>query len=78
MLMDSDIKRLLERYWECETSLEEEQELRDYFNKNEVPEDWKETALLFKYFDSQKNWPQKKQDLTPRQGAMCLPTGARW
>ncbi|MCO5270878.1 MAG: hypothetical protein M9954_04395 [Cyclobacteriaceae bacterium] len=66
--MDSDIKRLLERYWECETSLEEEQELRDYFNKNEVPEDWKETALLFKYFDSQKKLASKKAGFDPKAG----------
>ncbi|GAB1444534.1 MAG: hypothetical protein KF860_04545 [Cyclobacteriaceae bacterium] len=53
--MDSKIQQLLDQYWKCETSLEEEKELRAYFNENEVSEDLKETALLFKYFESQKN-----------------------
>jgi hypothetical protein len=52
--MDSKhIERLLEKYWNCETSLEEEQQLRDYF-RGGVPETLKETADLFRYFEWQK------------------------
>ncbi len=55
MLMDSNrIDELLKRYWNCETSLEEEQQLRSYFAGGNVPEQWKETADLFRYFDEQK------------------------
>lgn len=32
--MESRIERLLEKYWEGETSLEEEQELKEYFKEN--------------------------------------------
>lgn len=60
--MDSKIEQLLERYWKCETSLEEEKELRTYFNEKEVPEDLKETALLFRYFEYQKNLKINKVD----------------
>ncbi|MCD8183232.1 MAG: hypothetical protein LUE99_09255 [Bacteroides sp.] len=36
--MDSKyIEQLLERYWQCETSLEEEAQLRAFFNEAEVP-----------------------------------------
>ena len=36
--MDSKyIEQLLERYWQCETSLEEEDQLRAFFNGNCVP-----------------------------------------
>lgn len=36
--MDSEhIGRLLERYWRCETSLKEEEELRAYFGREDVP-----------------------------------------
>ncbi len=36
--MDSKhIEQLLDRYWRCETSLEEEAQLRDFFNGKEVP-----------------------------------------
>jgi hypothetical protein len=53
--MDSNkIDELLNRYWNCETSLEEEQQLREYFRGNQVHEQWKETAALFRYFDAHK------------------------
>lgn len=52
--MDSKhIEKLLEKYWNCETSLEEEQHLREYF-RGEVPESLKETATLFRYFEAQQ------------------------
>ncbi len=52
--MDSRIEQLLEKYWKCETSLEEEKILRDFFNGQGVPESMKETADLFRYFESQR------------------------
>lgn len=39
------IEQLLERYWQCETSLEEESQLREFFSKREVP------AHLLRYKD---------------------------
>ena len=50
-----NIKALLEKYWNCETSLEEEKQLRMYFNNSEVHNDFKEFAPLFQYFKSQKD-----------------------
>jgi hypothetical protein len=53
--MDSEkIDGLLKKYWECNTSLEEEQALQAYFRKGSVPDNLKETAALFRYFDSGK------------------------
>ena len=53
--MDSkQIEQLLEKYWNTETSLEEEQQLRDFFRGESIPEALKETAELFRYFDHQK------------------------
>jgi hypothetical protein len=53
--MDSKrIDELLNKYWNCETSLEEEQQLREYFRDKQVPHQWKETAALFRYFDEHK------------------------
>jgi hypothetical protein len=53
--MDSKrIEELLDKYWSCETSLEEEQELRAYFRGTDIPGQWKETATLFRYFDENK------------------------
>jgi hypothetical protein len=53
--MDSkQIEQLLEKYWNTETSLEEEQQLRDFFTGANIPGQFKETAELFRYFDHQK------------------------
>src|SRR5689334_14572755 len=55
MLMDSKkIDELLNKYWNCESSLEEEAELREYFKGKSFPEQHKETAALFHYFNENK------------------------
>lgn len=54
--MDSNhIGELLEKYWNCETSLEEEQTLKTYFAQDDIPEALKETAALFRFFEAEKN-----------------------
>lgn len=56
MLMDSrKIEELLNKYWNCETSLEEEQQLRTYFKENDIPQQFQETASLFRYFEASKS-----------------------
>jgi hypothetical protein len=53
--MDSKkIEELLNKYWNCETSLEEEKQLREYFSGSAIPEQWKDTANLFRYFGENK------------------------
>lgn len=53
--MDSArIEYLLERYWTCESSLEEEQELGDLLRKAGSDPRWNKEAALFGYFDKQK------------------------
>lgn len=53
--MDSEnINELLNKYWNCETTLEEEKQLHAYFRNNSVPESLKETAVLFRYFEDQR------------------------
>jgi hypothetical protein len=49
-----DIERLLERYWQCETSVEEEDVLRDFFSKEEVPAHLLRYKNLFVYQRVQK------------------------
>ena len=48
------IDALLERYWAGETTLEEEEQMRDYFRREGIPEHYREAAGLFRYFDEQK------------------------
>jgi hypothetical protein len=52
MPMDSKhIESLLQKYWSCETSLEEERELKACFRDGAIPDDLQETAAFFKYLD---------------------------
>lgn len=44
-----DIEQLLERYWQCETSIEEEARLRDFFSKEAVPSHLLRYKNLFVY-----------------------------
>jgi hypothetical protein len=60
--MDSkQIEQLLEKYWNCETSLEEEQQLREHF-RGEVPDSMNEVADLFRYFDVQQKQQVEHSD----------------
>jgi len=43
------IEQLLERYWLCETSLEEEQILRAFFAQSEIPANLMQYQSLFSY-----------------------------
>ena len=53
--MDSkEIGQLLEKYWNCETSLEDEQILRSYFSGPDVPDQMKDAAELFRFFESER------------------------
>jgi len=59
MPMDSkdtsrEIGQLLEKYWNCETSLEDEQLLRNYFNGPDVAEQMKDAAELFRFFEAER------------------------
>ncbi len=54
MDLNKDIEQLLEKYWNCETSLEEEQQLRDFFRGTSIPANMKETAELFRFFTAEK------------------------
>lgn len=49
-----DIEQLLERYWQCETSLEEESALREFFSKEDVPAHLACYKGLFAYQQSQQ------------------------
>ena len=48
------IKELVEKYYECETSLEEERELKAYFTSGDVADELKEYIPLFRYYEEEK------------------------
>lgn len=48
------IEQLLERYWNCETSLEEEQILRSFFRQKEIPAHLLCYKAFFAYQEAEK------------------------
>jgi len=48
------IEELLERYWACETTVEEEAQLRAFFNEEDVPAAWLPYKDLFVYEQRQQ------------------------
>src|SRR5688572_9173682 len=55
MLMDfKNVEELLKKYWNCETTLEEERQLREYFGGHNIPDQLKDAAPLFRYFEETK------------------------
>ena len=49
------INELLEKYWECETSLEEEQELKSYFLVNPEDKEFENSGYLFQYLSHERS-----------------------
>ena len=43
------IEQLLERYWECKTTLQEESILRSFFSQEDVPAELRQYQALFDY-----------------------------
>lgn len=49
-----DIDKILDRYFKGETSLQEEQILRDYFNQSDIKEGHKSYAPMFNFFSQEQ------------------------
>ncbi|MDR3235467.1 MAG: hypothetical protein LBT48_01915 [Prevotellaceae bacterium] len=62
MIRNYTIGELIDKYFEGLTSLEEEQELRDYFQQENVPEAYGVYKSIFQYFTSERR--QEKQKIT--------------
>ena len=48
------IEQLLEKFWNCETSVEEEQILRSFFHQEEIPAHLLRYKPLFAYQEAEK------------------------
>ncbi|MCD8032399.1 MAG: hypothetical protein LUF85_16640 [Bacteroides sp.] len=62
-----DIEQLLERYWQCDTTLEEEGCLRDFFLKTDVPVHLRKYRELFVY-----QYTQQQEGLSQEFDARIL------
>lgn len=73
------IIQLLERYWKCETSLEEEKILRTFFSQAELPDELKSYQHLFAYEQSEarnealgKDFDQRMMSIIGQEDAMSI------
>lgn len=64
------IEQLLERYWECETSLQEEEILRSFFSQDNVPGSLLQYKALFTYEQTQKQTEVLGEDFDDRMAAL--------
>lgn len=49
------IHSLLEKYWNCETSVQEEKELQAFFSKGDVPEEFRQYIPLFSFIREEQS-----------------------
>ncbi|GHT74463.1 hypothetical protein AGMMS50262_07480 [Bacteroidia bacterium] len=66
------MKRLLEKYWQGETSLEEEKRLQEFFLNGDVPEEWKKYRPLFVWKEKQKSVSIDKKVVTKPQKSIMV------
>jgi len=64
------IEQLLERYWECETSLQEEEILRSFFSQDNVPGSLLQYKALFTYEQTQKQTEVLGEDFDDRMAEL--------
>jgi hypothetical protein len=62
---DHKIRMLLDKYWEGETSLAEEQDLRSYFASSQVADEFLSYSPLFAYFQDAQHVQMKGEIKTP-------------
>lgn len=78
MPMDfKQIEELLAKYWNCDTSVEEEQVLREYFAASANDGGMKELAAMFQYFDRQRRKEMQYPALGIRMRDIVRPKQAR-
>ncbi|MBT8190367.1 MAG: hypothetical protein HKO89_04335 [Saprospiraceae bacterium] len=52
--MNTHLEKILNKYWDGETSLQEEAEIREYFNSDQVSPEHKEISALFQYMNNER------------------------
>ncbi|MGD0757170.1 MAG: hypothetical protein ABR927_19160 [Bacteroidales bacterium] len=63
---EEELKRLIEKYYNGESTEEEERTLRDYFRKNNIPEGYEAEKLIFSYYTETVEVPEPSIDFEAR------------
>lgn len=65
-MKEEELKRLIEKYYNGESTEEEERSLRDYFRRNSIPEGYEAEKVIFGYFDESTEVPEPSIDFEAR------------
>jgi hypothetical protein len=65
-MKEEELKRLVEKYYNGESTEEEENTLRDFFNTNNVPEGYEAEKEIFSYFNGPVDIPEPSIDFEAR------------
>ncbi len=57
-MKEEELKRLIEKYYNGETSDEDEERLRGFFAIGEIPQGYESEKLIFGYYDSSERIPE--------------------
>jgi hypothetical protein len=63
---EEELKRLIEKYYNGESTEEEESTLRDFFRKNNIPEGYEAEKLIFNYYTETAEVPEPSIDFEAR------------
>jgi hypothetical protein len=63
---EEELKRLIEKYYNGESTEEEESILKDYFRKNNIPEGYEAEKLIFSYYTESAELPEPSIDFEAR------------
>ena len=68
-MSDLEVRSLLNKYWDGETSLEEEAQLRQYFIHDQVADEFAPYRALFTFFDASANLQMEADIAQPQLGS---------
>jgi hypothetical protein len=63
---EKELKRLIEKYYNGESTEQEERVLRDYFEKNNVPQGYEAEKVIFGYYAESSEIPEPSIDFEAR------------
>ncbi|MBK8506553.1 MAG: hypothetical protein IPL46_32760 [Saprospiraceae bacterium] len=75
---ENKIREVLERYWEGETSLEEEKELKSYFASSQVTDEFAPFIPLFAFFDEEKHKEMSAHITLPNETKKAKVINFKW
>jgi hypothetical protein len=65
-MKEDELKRLIEKYYNGESTEEEENALRDFFSKDNVPQGYEAEKEIFSYYEGSQEIPEPSIDFEAR------------